>query len=157
VGARETAGRWLSECPETGSARRVARRDPNFLYGVDGTLNSTAGERISEFFAPDRCRLTVTRQENAPAADCLCQTSRLSPGGCRNGDDLFQRHLGRGIREEIQQVRLNLVQQFLVETNLPVWKIAEIAGFNQLAYLSRVFHRETGMTLLQYRRKHRKS
>jgi LacI family transcriptional regulator len=69
----------------------------------------------------------------------------------------FQHHLGRGIREEIQRVRLNLVQQFLVETNLPVWKIAEIAGFNQLAYLSRVFHRETGMTLLQYRRKHRKT
>jgi LacI family transcriptional regulator len=67
----------------------------------------------------------------------------------------FQRCLGRGIREEIQRVRLNLVQQFLVETNLPVWKIAEIAGFNQLAYLSRVFSREAGMTLLQYRRKHR--
>jgi LacI family transcriptional regulator len=69
----------------------------------------------------------------------------------------FQRHLGRGIREEIQRVRLNLVQQFLLETSLPIWKVSEIAGFNQLAYLSRVFSREIGMTLLQYRRKHRKT
>jgi LacI family transcriptional regulator len=67
----------------------------------------------------------------------------------------FQRHLGRGIREEIERVRLNLVRQFLVETDAPAWKIAELTGFNQLAYLSRVFRRECGMTLIQYRRKHR--
>ena len=65
----------------------------------------------------------------------------------------FQQHLGRGIREEIQRVRLGLVQQFLSETEIPIWKIAEIAGFNQLEYLCRVFRREIGMTLIQYRRK----
>jgi LacI family transcriptional regulator len=65
----------------------------------------------------------------------------------------FQQHLGRGIREEIQRVRLGLVQQFLSETDLPIWKIAEITGFNQLEYLCRVFHRKMGMTLIQYRRK----
>ncbi|MBN2579156.1 MAG: DNA-binding transcriptional regulator [Pirellulales bacterium] len=80
-----------------------------------------------------------------------------SPLSRRTLEIRFQRCLGRGIREEIQRARLNLVQQFLVETNLPLWKIAEIAGFNQLAYLSRVFGREVGMTLLQYRRKHRKA
>jgi LacI family transcriptional regulator len=67
----------------------------------------------------------------------------------------FQQRLGRGIREEIERARLNLVRQFLVETDVPAWKIAELTGFNQLPYLSRVFRRESGMTLSQYRRRHR--
>ena len=66
----------------------------------------------------------------------------------------FQRSLGRSIRKEIQRVRLNLVKQLLVETNIPVSKIADSTGFNGLTYLSSVFHREVGVTLTVYRREH---
>ena len=67
----------------------------------------------------------------------------------------FQRSLGWSIREEIQRVRLQWTKQLLVETNLPVWKIAEHTGFSSLSYLSKVFHRAVGMTLARYRRDHR--
>lgn len=66
----------------------------------------------------------------------------------------FQRSLGRSIREEIQRVRLEWAKQLLVETNLPVWKIAQCTGFSNYNYLSRVFHRVTGLTLAGYRRSH---
>lgn len=69
----------------------------------------------------------------------------------------FQRSLGRSIREEIQRVRLNWVKQLLVETNMPVWKIADCTGFNGLSYLSKVFHRTVGTTLATYRNDHRAS
>jgi len=36
-------------------------------------------------------------------------------------------------------------------------KISSAVGFNSLSYLSKVFHRETGETLTQYRRHHRPS
>ena len=59
----------------------------------------------------------------------------------------FDRVIGRSIRTEIQRVRLVWVRQLLIETNLPVSKIADVTGFNSLSYLSKVFHHETGETL----------
>lgn len=67
----------------------------------------------------------------------------------------FRRNLGRSIRAEIQRVRLNWSKQLLTETNLPIAKIAGRTGFTTLSYLSKVFHRAVGVTLVQYRRDHR--
>lgn len=69
----------------------------------------------------------------------------------------FHRCLGHSIREEIQRVRLEWTKQLLVETSMPVWKIAECTGFSSLSYLSKVFHRSVGMTLARYRRDHHRS
>lgn len=67
----------------------------------------------------------------------------------------FQRTLGRSIRGEIQRVRLEKTQRLLVETNLPAERVAELAGFSSLSYLSNIFRREMGMTLRQYGRRMR--
>ena len=40
----------------------------------------------------------------------------------------------------------------LLETDMPVHKVAQTAGFNSLSYLERVFRRETGMSLAKFRR-----
>lgn len=63
----------------------------------------------------------------------------------------FQRLLGRTPREEILQVRLNRVKQLLVETDLPLYLVAERTGFEHVEYLSVVFKRETGRTTTQFR------
>ena len=73
----------------------------------------------------------------------------------RTSEVRFDRVIGRSIRTEIQRVRLVWVRQLLIETNLPVSKIADVTGFNSLSYLSKVFHHETGETLRDYRRQHR--
>jgi LacI family transcriptional regulator len=69
----------------------------------------------------------------------------------------FQKSLGRSIRAEIQRVRLNWVKQLLIETDLPIEKIADCAGFSSRSYLSEVFRRETGVTLAIFRREKRPS
>lgn len=69
----------------------------------------------------------------------------------------FRQCLGRSIGEEILRTRLALARQFLSETSLSLWKIAEVSGFNSLTYLDRVFKRDVGMTMRQYRNKYRKS
>ena len=66
----------------------------------------------------------------------------------------FQRQMGRSIREEIQRVRLAWTRQLLVETSLPAWKIAGAVGFGSVSYLSKVFHRASGVTLARYRHAH---
>jgi len=69
----------------------------------------------------------------------------------------FQRSLGWSIREEIERVRIGLAKQLLVETDLPLAKIAATTGFSSDDYMAKVFRASTNMTLAQYRRAHRSS
>jgi LacI family transcriptional regulator len=69
----------------------------------------------------------------------------------------FERSLGRSIRSEIQRARLAWAKRLLLETDMSVAKISDAVGFNSLSYLSKVFHREMGETLAQYRRHNRPS
>lgn len=69
---------------------------------------------------------------------------RAVPLSRRVLEQRFRRLLGRTPREEILQVRLARVRQLLSETDLPLYQIAERAGFEHAEYLSVVFKRETG-------------
>lgn len=67
----------------------------------------------------------------------------------------FQRLLGRTPREEILDVRLRRVKQLLGETDLPLYVVAERAGFEHVEYLSVVFKREIRMTPSAWRKQAR--
>jgi LacI family transcriptional regulator len=67
----------------------------------------------------------------------------------------FQKAVGCSIRQHIQRTRIDKTKRLLVDTNLPAQRIAALAGFSSLAYLSNVFRREVGLTLAQYRRRTR--
>lgn len=67
----------------------------------------------------------------------------------------FEKVLKRSIRGEVQRARLSWVKRLLVETSLPVGKIASLTGFKGNSYLTEVFHRETGETPAHYRTRHR--
>jgi LacI family transcriptional regulator len=69
----------------------------------------------------------------------------------------FARSLGRSIHTEIQRVRLAWAKQFLLETDMSMEKISSAVGFASLSYLGKVFHRQVGESLAQYRRHHRPS
>ncbi len=71
---------------------------------------------------------------------------RVVPLSRRVLEQRFQRLLGRTPREEILHVRLARVKQLLVETDLPLYQIAERTGFEHSEYLSVVVKRETGKT-----------
>jgi len=64
----------------------------------------------------------------------------------------FVRVLGRTPAAEIRRARLERTKRLLVETDLPVSKIAYQAGFNHPEVLIRTFQRELGLTPSEYRR-----
>ena len=104
---------------------------------------------------PPRRPVVAVHPRPGAAAD------RSGRRGGRRGDfpprpgNPFSPRAGRWIRGEIQRVRLALTRQLLAETGLPAQRIAELAGFSSLPYLSNVFHREVGLTLAEYRRRSR--
>lgn len=68
----------------------------------------------------------------------------------------FQRYLGRSIHKEILRVQMHAIEKRLIETNLPVSKIAQTCGFATPEYMGQVFKRYHGMTMLQFRREAKK-
>jgi LacI family transcriptional regulator len=94
-------------------------------------------------------RFIRSHSQNAIDNDDVVSQTGIS----RRGLEIrFLKSLGRSIRQEIQRVRLAQTKHLLAETNLSAEKIAQLAGFNSLAYLSNVFRREEGITLTHFRR-----
>lgn len=66
----------------------------------------------------------------------------------------FQKALGRSINQEIRQVQVEIITRMLVETNLPVSRIAMDLGFTSIDHIARYFRKEKGISPLEYREKH---
>ena len=67
----------------------------------------------------------------------------------------FRQALGRSIHAEIQRTRLERAKQLLLETDLPLPKVARACGFGSPSYLAAVFHRHLGVTPVKYRANNR--
>ncbi|HWA84718.1 MAG TPA: DNA-binding transcriptional regulator [Opitutus sp.] len=65
----------------------------------------------------------------------------------------FRRYIGRSPQAEIRRVQVEKIRQLLFETNFPLKKIAELAGFEHVEYMCVVFKRLTGESPGGYRKK----
>jgi LacI family transcriptional regulator len=65
----------------------------------------------------------------------------------------FRRFLGRSPQAEIRRVQVSKIRQLLFETDFPLKKIAELAGFEHVEYMCVVFKRLTGESPGNYRSK----
>ena len=65
----------------------------------------------------------------------------------------FRKETGRTFTETIRGYRIERVKELLTATNWKLTKIAELAGYTDPKYMSRVFKEETGMLPLEYRKK----
>lgn len=83
------------------------------------------------------------------AAKELLSEFRVSRSTCYRR---FTAVLGRTPHEEILRVRMERAKGLLSETDLPLKKIAEMAGFQNTEYFFVVFRRRFGMTPSQHRK-----
>lgn len=67
----------------------------------------------------------------------------------------FRKHLGYTPRQAIRSVQLQRARQLLSESDLPLWRIADLTGFEHAEYFNVLFKREIGQTPGAYRREHR--
>lgn len=63
----------------------------------------------------------------------------------------FRRIFGKTANEMIVETRIKRAQQLLIESDLPISRIAELAGFRYQRYLGAVFRNKVGITPAQYR------
>ena len=67
----------------------------------------------------------------------------------------FQQALHRNPKEEILRHQMERAKMLLSNTDLTITKVAKESGFTSLAYFSRAFRRQIGLTPRDYRKKHR--
>jgi LacI family transcriptional regulator len=63
----------------------------------------------------------------------------------------FRRAIGKSMNERIQQAHLERAKRLLLETDLPLPKVAEAAGYNSPSYMAVVFHKAFAMTPARFR------
>lgn len=68
-------------------------------------------------------------------------------------ENKFRTLLGRTPLKEIRRQRIQHAKQMLIDTDLPVYQIAEACGFNSDIRLSTVFRELTGVTPTAYRQR----
>ena len=69
---------------------------------------------------------------------------------------LFKEALGTTPKQYVMELRLQRAKQLLVESNLPIGRVAEDCGFSAIYHFSAAFRALTGMTPMAYRRQNRR-
>ena len=90
-------------------------------------------------------------RENVARPIQVADVLKAAPLSRRALEMRFRRAVGRSIHEEIHRLRLERAKRLLGETDMPVEKVAESAGFGGASYLSGVFRKKFGMTPIRYR------
>ena len=73
----------------------------------------------------------------------------------RLADRQFSQTHGESILEAITRCRMEEVAKHLILSRLPIVKIASLCNFKDLAYLGKLFRKQYGMTMTEYRAQHR--
>jgi LacI family transcriptional regulator len=88
-------------------------------------------------------------------ANCLIQVEDVIKNlsvSRRNLHDKFMKTLGRSVYDEIKRVRIDLIKQMLIETDLSISDIAVKLGFDSDSHTARYFEQKMGMTPMKYRK-----
>lgn len=70
---------------------------------------------------------------------------------------LFQEHLGTSPKALLQERRLNLARQMLAEEDMPVSRLAFLAGYSSVRRFNDAFRKEFGTTPTEFRKTHQTS
>lgn len=83
-------------------------------------------------------------RENACLGITVDELAKRSHASRSQLEKKFRKFVGRSPQAEIRRVQVAKIKQLLTETDYPLKKIAEIAGFEHVEYMSVVFKRLTG-------------
>jgi LacI family transcriptional regulator len=81
----------------------------------------------------------------------VVKTTRISR---RALEQRFRETIHRSIYDEIRKVRVELIANLLIETDLPISHISSLFNFTDTEHISRYFKKEKGIGLREFRKLH---
>jgi LacI family transcriptional regulator len=131
--------------------RRTLRKPQTLFYGMKQIVVRESS-RLSHAVDHRLLRGLEFIRLNACAAIGVPDIARHMGVSRRMAELLFRKHVGRSILDEIQQTRLARLKTFLLETAQPLGQISEQCGYQTEMHAKRLFKRQTGMTMRQFRK-----
>ena len=64
----------------------------------------------------------------------------------------FKKEVGKTLMEYINELKVAVIKQYIVHTNLSIREISYTFNFNHVTYFSRFFKQQTGLTPMEYRK-----
>jgi len=131
---------------------RGARIVPDRITAV---ASHVVTRRSTDFVAADELhlgralRFIRDRARNGVSVDEVALSAGLSR---RALEKRFRKQLGRSILEEIRRIRTDHIARLLVETDLPVAKIADLLGFPDTQHIARYFQADKKISPVAYRK-----
>lgn len=101
---------------------------------------------------PNLARALRFIRDHASKAVSVGETARAAGISQRVLQQRFRKLLNRSAQGEIRRVRTDQISRLLVETELPVARIAERLGFEDVAHFARYFQAGRGLAPLAYRK-----
>lgn len=95
-------------------------------------------------------------RDHVPDGVNVKQLMQHLPVSRRKLELAFRKHLGRTLHEEILLAKFHRAVRLLVDEHLSLSQIAEQCGMTHPSRLNHLIREQTGMTPMQYRRKHQK-
>lgn len=123
------------------SATHVVKRQSTDLLAIEDKNVANAIQFIRQN-AKNKIRV-----DDVVAQTCL---------GRRSLESGFRKIIHRSVQEEIRRVRVELISQMLIETNMPVSEITSLFNFTDFEHISRYFKKEKGLGLREFRKLNRK-
>lgn len=84
----------------------------------------------------------------------ICEKFFISKNSLYN---TFRSHYGKTINDYITDVRIKAAMEMLRETDDPIYRVCEKSGFGTCTYFCRIFKKVSGVSPVEYRKKHRLS
>jgi len=144
-------GGYQSAALLEGMMRGTFKKPQKITYGVKQVILRGSG-RSSR--AVDRrllrglefIRLNVSEPISVHDVAQHMQVSR------RLAEMLFRNNLDRSILDEISNARLSRLENFLLETTLPIGQISLLCGYQTEMHAKRIFKKHHGITMSQFRK-----
>ena len=134
--------------------RRI--REPNrpiemLTYGVSAVSKRASTRKP---YTDTRVTKAVEFIENNLASQ-ISSVHVVKTMGCgrRQAEQLFRLHTGHSILEAIQKSRIEKAMTLLKSGNIPIEEIPSFCGYDSVAFFKTIFHRETGMTMREWRKR----
>ena len=134
-----------------GMMRGTLKKPQTISYGVKQVILRESG-RSSRAIDRRLLRGLEFIRLNASEAIGVSDVARHMGVSRRLAEMLFRQNLERSILDEIGQARLSRLENFLLETTLPIGQISLMCGYQTEMHAKRVFKKNHGITMSQFRR-----
>ncbi|NOU70919.1 helix-turn-helix domain-containing protein [Paenibacillus sp. LMG 31458] len=67
---------------------------------------------------------------------------------------LFRQETGQSFSDYLTRIRINKACSLIVESNMKIYQIGDVLGYTNSRYFSEWFQKNTGMSPVEYRRRH---